>query len=433
MDIKSQLYSYYLDILSEISNYSYEKIKKFQNLSFDNLNISELVDNIKDSNNELINLKVSDILTQNKNNKTYFQLENYTKKLEYDIKMFYRKFFEYKIKNNILEDKIKIYGLKLIEYEELKEKVKYVDGKFLNNEKKENEILILRQENNILKKEINKLENINKANEVMKNKLLDKINILKNEKEQLIKKLELKYNSNNTIKNYNTSNSPNINININNNENNLSKYLHKYDIDNGKNNINKNANHKNNNHHLNSIKNLFKKKSTLYNNRRPANYNIIKNIYMSSNNIFKNNINSSTINKISSNNIYTSNYNKIINNFSNKNKKNSNKKKYNTIKNNRKNNSISMKIDKDEEKSNSINKYMKSSNDSKYIYISDRKNKKTVMNFRSAENGPMSCQNKTSSKIRKYLNKKIRSNNYCNELKNKKNNSALNIKINSKS
>ena len=39
------------------------------------------------------------------------------------------------------------------EYEELKEKVKYDGGKFLDNERKENEIIILRKENSSLKKE----------------------------------------------------------------------------------------------------------------------------------------------------------------------------------------------------------------------------------------------------------------------------------------
>ena len=34
------------------------------------------------------------------------------------------------------------------EFEELKEKVKYQGGEFLNNERKDNEIIILRQENN---------------------------------------------------------------------------------------------------------------------------------------------------------------------------------------------------------------------------------------------------------------------------------------------
>ena len=43
-----------------------------------------------------------------------------------------------------------------VEFEELKEKDKYEGGKFLNNERKDNEIIILRQENSTLKKEIKK-------------------------------------------------------------------------------------------------------------------------------------------------------------------------------------------------------------------------------------------------------------------------------------
>ena len=44
------------------------------------------------------------------------------------------------------------------EYEELKGKVKYNNGKFLDNERKDNEILILRTENSSIKKDITKFE-----------------------------------------------------------------------------------------------------------------------------------------------------------------------------------------------------------------------------------------------------------------------------------
>ena len=421
MDIKSQLYSYYLDILNEITNYSSEKMYDFKNISFENMNISELLDKIKEATSELINLKVDN----SENSKGYTQLENYAKKLEYDIRIYHKKYFEYKIQNNALEDKIKIYRIIHEEFENLKEKVKYDGGKFLNNERKDNEIIILRQENNILKKEVAKLENLSKLNETLKNNYLAKIKNLQNEIDKLNKKLEIKYSSNNinNIRNFNTSNASNINININNNENILSKCIYKYDLNNANNN---NETHKNSYNYLNNIKNLFKK-----NNKRPANYNLIKNIYMNSNN-FRNNINSSTINTIN-NNIFTSNYNRIINNVSSKNKnKHSTKQNYSTIKNKIKNNSISMKIDKDEDKSVSLNKYIKS-NDNKFTYKSDRKMKKSfskIASFKSTDNGPMSCQNKSSSKIRKYLNKKIGSNN--NEFRMKKNNSALNIRVNSK-
>ena len=435
MDTKSQLYSYYLDLLNEISTYSAEKIQKYPNLNYKNLSISELVQNIKDSTSELIHFKISEIISQNINSNSYLQLENYTKKLENDIKSFYHKFFEYKIQINALEDKVNMYKIIQIEYEELKEKVKFHRGKFLDNERKDNEILILRQENNILKKEITKLDKINNLNENLKKNYMNKINNLQNEIDHLSKKLEMKYNSNNSISNYNSSSASNINININNNENILSKLIYKHDLENVNNLIQNNSSHKKKYkyNYLKGLKNLFPKNS-FYTNKRPSNYNIIKNIYMNSNNNNNNknnnNFNSSTVSTINTN-IFTSNYNKLINNIS-QNKKKSTKKK---VKYKKKNNSCTMKNEKEEDKSLSMNKYLRNNNDSRFMYKSDSKNKKSynkIINFNSNESCPLSCQHKDTSKIRKSLSKKMRYNKKSNEYKMKKSNSALNIKINSK-
>ena len=423
MDIKSQLYSFYLDLLNEISNYSSEKIKDYKNLNYQKLGISELLNYIKDSTFQIIDLKNSKKINNNGN---YYQLENYTKKLEYDIKIFYNKIFEYKIQNNGLEDKIKMYQVMQAEYEELKQKVKYFGGKFLENERKDNEIIILREENNILKKEIEKLDRINKLNETLKKNYLNKINNLQNEIDQLNKKIESKYNSNNSISNYNSSNASNMNINSN--DNILLKLIPKHDFENTYNINSNNSSRKNKNNYLKGLKNLFPKNS-FYNNKRPSNYNIIKNIYMSSNNN-KNNVNSSTVSTINTN-IFTSNYNKLINHISQKNKHTS-KIKHKVHK---KCNSITMKIEKEEDKSLSMNKYFRNNNnDSRFMYKSDSKNKKSYSkNIRYPnESCPMSCQHKNSSKIRKSLSKKIKSKNDI-EKKMKKSNSALNIKNNSKS
>ena len=427
MDIKSQLYSYYLDLLNEISNFSSGKIKNYPSLNYKNLDASQLISNIKDSTSELINLKVSQVISQNINTNHYLQLENYTKKLEYDIKIFYHQIFENKIQTNALEDKIKMYKMMQIEYEELKEKVKYVGGKFLENDRKDNEIIIIRQENNILKNEITKLDRLNKLNETLKKNYLNKINKLQNEVEKLTKRLETKYNSNNSISNYNSSNASNINININNNDNILSKLIPRHDLENINNIMSNNSSRKNKYNYLKGLKNLFPKNS-FYNNKRPSNYNIIKNIYMNSNNN-KNNFNNSTVSTINTN-IFTSNYNKLINSISQKNK---NSKKKN--KNNKKSNYITMKIEKEEDKSLSMNKYLRN-NDSRFMFKSDSKNKKSynkiINNFSSNESCPMSCQHKNTSRIRKSLNKKIRANKKSHEKKMKKSNSAMNIKVNSK-
>ena len=150
MDVKSQLYNYYIDILKEISSISESDNIALDNSNSGSLSISELIIQIKESNLSLINAKISKIMSLNKNNNNYFQLENYIKKIEYDLKYYIRQFFEFKIQNDALEEKIKIYSLMQEEFEDLKDKVKYEGGRFLNNERKENEILILRQENSIL-------------------------------------------------------------------------------------------------------------------------------------------------------------------------------------------------------------------------------------------------------------------------------------------
>lgn len=444
MDIKSQLYSYYLEILNEISTYDSKNQTKV-NLDYQNLDESELLTNIKELNSQMIDCKVSKIVSLNNENKEYFQLENYVKKIEYDLKYYLRLNFEYKIQNDALEEKIKIYRMMQEDFEELKEKVRYESGRFLTNERKDNEIIIIRQENAILKKELAKLEKINKLNEILKNDYSNKIKKLENEIQELNKKLKECQELNNKNENDNSNNNNycensnshklnkgGINININNNENTLSKWFLKHDIENVNSIIPNNIKNKNSINNFKNLKNLFHK-NTICTNKRPANYNIIKNLYMNSNNnSIKNNINSSTMSTINTNNIFTSNYNKIMNNVNQNKIRNTLKTKYGGVKHQRKNNSISMKIDKDEDKSISLNKYIKS-NDNKFTYKSDRKMKKSfskIASFKSTDNGPMSCQNKSSSKIRKYLNKKIGSNN--NEFRMKKNNSALNIKVNSK-
>ena len=439
MDTKSQLYSYYLDILNEISSFSScnDKSIENKNLDYQNLNISDIIINIKESTSELIKCKVSQITSINKNNNNYYQLENYTKKIEFNLRFYLQRYFEYKIQNDALEDKIRIYRIMQKDFEDLKEKVKYEGGKFLNNEKKENEIIILRQENTILKKELAKLEKINKLNDILKKQYLTEIEQLK---KQLI---ELKE-SNDKINNKNENNINNNNLNLNNNnvnnkikngnplknknENTFPKRFSKDDIENINSIIPNSLSRIN---YPKNLKNLFPK-NTMTNNKRPSNYNIIKSLYMNSNNSNRNNINKSKMNTLNTNNVFTPNYNKIINNINHKTIRHTLDKKYRGFKQQRKNNSISMKIEKEEEKSLSVNKYIKSNND-KYMYKSDRKKINYIqINFKQMINYPLSCKHKTSSKLQKFKNKKIGLNSGFLNLKAKKNNSALNIRINSK-
>ena len=92
------------------------------------------------------------------------------------------------------------------EYEELKEKVKYEGGKFLDNERKDNEIFILRAENSSLKKEIVKLENLCKNKDSRIKEHLKTIKDLQSNVENLNHKIyKLKKYLNNNINSNNTN------------------------------------------------------------------------------------------------------------------------------------------------------------------------------------------------------------------------------------
>ena len=461
MDVKSQLYSYYIDLLKDITSISPSDSISLPNPDFGSLTISDLIFQIKESTGMLINEKISQITSLNKGNKNYFQLENYIKKIENDLRYYVRQYYEYKIQNDALEEKVRIYGLMQEEFEELKDKVKFEGGRFLNNERKENEIIILRQENTILKKEISKFEKLQKLNETLKKDYIIKINYLQKEIEQLKKKLieyqesslnnknnnktnriyknenndnpQSNNNPNNTTKKFNKLSKALININnINNNENTLSKWFSKLEIDGINNIITNRAKKTIGLNYKKNLKNLIQKQ-TIFTNKRPSNYNIIKNLYMNSNNSIKYNynINSSSMSTLNTNNVFTCNYNKIISSINHKNVRHSLKKKSGNKKNKiiRKNNSISMKLEKEEDRSLSANKLFR--------YKSDKKKINTIQFdkikiFKHVANYPLSCKHKNSTKINKFKGKKIGLSNNCIETKPKKNNSALNIRINSK-
>ena len=98
--------------------------------------------------------------------KDYSELENRIKKLELDIKFYLKILFQYRVDKDSLEEKIKNYSTLEEEYQEIKLKLKYENEKILENQRKENEIIILRNENSSIKKEIENLEIIKKNYEI---------------------------------------------------------------------------------------------------------------------------------------------------------------------------------------------------------------------------------------------------------------------------
>ena len=221
--IKEELFSLYKGIKDDIPNDKLPINKKnIQNIS--TLDSITLITYIKESIPLLINQKISEAITQNNNNefsieleensnlkKEYYQLENQLKKAESDTRYYLKSYLKCEIQKKVLEMKLNAYMCLEEEYEDLKEKVKYEGGKFLDNERKDNEIFILRAENSSLKKEIVKLENINKNKDYKIKEHLKTIKDLQNNVENLNRKI------------FNLKKIINNNNNINNNEIN-SKY-----------------------------------------------------------------------------------------------------------------------------------------------------------------------------------------------------------------
>ena len=357
LELKEQLYIFYLEIKGEITKKNIEVDKEQLEDILTSTKSTTILNYIRELVYMLINTKS---LKEEENQKNFkinkdvelAQLENHIKKLEFDIRYYMQKEFQHKIKRDTLEMKLNAYMEMENEYEELKEKVKYEGGKFLNNERKDNEIIILRQENSILKKEIEKYKQNNILFESKIKTEQDTIQELKNQISLLNKKISKLEKDN--INQPNTNNSS-INININNNGNSSSKWIIKQenqDFSNYNNN-NNNINNPMNNNNSSSSSNFALKK------RRVNNFT--KNYRKNSNNSNNTNIPNTKlvryeaargysgfqsknhkahnrgISAIDNNNAFTSTYSKIFNNLCAKNKtpnkrENKNdKKKSNTI------------------------------------------------------------------------------------------------------
>ena len=380
LEIKEELYMLYLEIKEELTKKNIEIDKEQLEEVINSIKINTLVNYIREMVYILIktkfpNNKEENIIHSNINKDSELvQLESHIKKLEYDIKYLLQKEFQNKIKRDAMEMKLNSYLEMENEFEELKEKVKYEGGKFLNNERKDNEIIILRQEKGILKKEIEKHEIKNKNYESKIKTEEGTIQDLKNQLSSLnqkISNLELISSQKGNTNQPNTNNSS-INININNNGNSSSKWIIKQenqDLNNFNNNINNNNINNNNVSNSSSTFSNFGLKKRRINNFTKNNSKYSSNCVSSNNNInianrysryeqgrsykgFKNKNNKTST--IDNNNAFAATYNKILNNLCVKEKNSPNKREK---KNKKKNNSISMYIE-EYDKSVIENKYI---------------------------------------------------------------------------
>ena len=402
--IKEELFLLYKEIklktISDKEEVIDEDISSYNSLSL----IKDIKDFITKKLSEINNLTNSNTKTidSKKLLNDYIQLENQIIKLEMDNKYYLKQYLTYKIQKDSLEMKLNAYMSLEEEYEELKEKVKYEGGKFLDNDRKDNEIIILRSENSSLKKEITKLELKNKNNEIKNKEYQKKIKDFQNNVENLNKriyKLE-KIIKDNTVKNNN--------LNKNNNNNSCTNIRIKSNENISGRPNNKNSNY-NSDYSLANLKNIVHLNNS-NNNRRLPNFRTPKYdiIYLDHH---KNNINNNTINAINTN-IFSPSYNQIINGINNRKIIIPIKKEFSILKNQR-NNSISVLREREnnESKTLSLNKYNRE-NDKFFQKSGNRmKNSNKIFNSNSKPNNlyPLSCKNSKNNGhiVRKYIQKEM--------------------------
>ena len=323
------LYSLYIEIMEEIHNKKInidneEYIKKIATTSVStlifyikesiNLLVTKRIEFYKNEENQLFNKK----LTENEFEIIRKKYENQLRYLENQLRYYMKKQLYSNIEKDAYEAKIKAYMEIKDEYDEMREKFRYEKGKFMDNEKKENEIEILRKENCNLKKYINKLEKEKKNLELKKKTDEQTISDLKNQLEILEKKITIFLENDNE----NSKNS-NINININNNLNQSSKLVIKQHNDRRNSKLNKrnqndseksenflsdiintksplNSNYK---HSINATKQKHRTNSTGSINEETKRFDLISK-YCNNNNIMRKSIKSNS-NKISKKTLFS--------------------------------------------------------------------------------------------------------------------------------
>ena len=311
---KEMLYELFYEIKSEILGCKIEIDEDEYQEKVSEITIPKLVNYLHDSIKILIVKKIDDVKKEQKeidkkfytNNVNYelkvderIQYENIIRKLESRERFLSKIIFKKDIQKNALENKVSDYMEMEDEFEEMKTKLKYEQGRFLKNDRKENEILILRGENTNLKLSIKKFEE--KITDLEK-KILNKnkkISQLQEDQNKLrIKMKDIE--KQNEILNANY-----INININNvNANNKNGTIYNTNDNNNKTRNKKEENKdiiKNKILCLRKIKEAFYKGKTL-NCTKHESLERSKSELLNKNKYFVNNKNKSNINNFQSNN-----------------------------------------------------------------------------------------------------------------------------------
>ena len=205
---KELLYNLFYEIKSEILGSKIEIEEDEYQENIKKITIPKLITYIHDSIQILITSKIElsknqqkledeKLLQKNKTNLNSSQpqiqtsekqqYENIIKKLEEKERFLTKVNFQDKLQKEAMENKINEYMDMEDEFEEMKTKLKYEDGRFLNNDRKDNEIIIIRSENSKLKNTIDELEKEILKLKDLTNEQNNKINSLKEEIDKLNK------------------------------------------------------------------------------------------------------------------------------------------------------------------------------------------------------------------------------------------------------
>jgi hypothetical protein len=234
---KELLYTLFYEIKSEILEAKIEIDEDEYQENVRAITIPKLINYIHDSIQILILKKIEDTQTKQKEIDEKFYswkfkekntqnitvsidekhlYENIINKLETKERILTKQLLQNFYKIEAMENKIAEYMDLENEFEEMKSKLKYEDGRFLVNDRKDNEIIIIRSENSNLKMTIKKLEEKIKRNNLIQMSKDKMINELKDEIEVLKRNyIEIKndLNNNKTKEQLNLLNKINININ----------------------------------------------------------------------------------------------------------------------------------------------------------------------------------------------------------------------------
>ena len=209
--IKEKLYTLFYELTSEIKEAKIEIDEEDYEENIRTTSVFQIIEYIYESIQILLKkYKKEEIKSFIPNNIEINQYENMLRKYENNHRGLIKKQFQYKLHNETLEYKLEEYMEMEDEFEEMKTKFKYEDGKFLENDRKDNEIIIIRQENTNLKQIITNLEKDLKE----KNNIISEIEKKNKNIQEKLEETEKELNlfSNIELNNMNFQNNTNNNI-----------------------------------------------------------------------------------------------------------------------------------------------------------------------------------------------------------------------------